>query len=176
MLEEQLRQAEEDRATATTKTLLDVDPRHDADVQPLQKNLACVERKVDKQEYQTLTKIKSLCADANTKEALVAELRRTLATTRTELEALRVVVNALCSQLATERDATEQLRVNSMRLELLHTELALERTAVADHKKEVCAFSRQLKDARQRYEDNCDNLLTDLDNANLDADKLVDFM
>ena len=75
MLEERLRQAEKERSTKMTNTLLDTDPRPDVDVQRLQKKLVCVKRKVDKQERQTFTEIDSLCADASTKDALVASYR-----------------------------------------------------------------------------------------------------
>ena len=73
--------------------MLDADPCPDTDVQQLQKKLACVKREVEKQELQISTKIKSLCTEANTKNVLVAESRRTFTTTKTESEALRVKVN-----------------------------------------------------------------------------------
>ena len=49
-------------------------------------------------------------------------------------------------------------------------------TAVEDYKKEVCALASQLKDAHQQYEDNRGNLLANFDNANLNANNLVDVM
>ena len=52
----------------------------------------------------------------------------------------------------------------------------MERAAVADYKKEVCALAGQLKDTRQRYKDDRNDLLADLDNAKLDANELVDVM
>ena len=42
--------------------------------------------------------------------------------------------------------------------------------------KEVCALAGQLKDTRQRYKDDRNDLLADLDNAKLDANELVDVM
>ena len=88
--------------------MLDVDLCLDANVQPLQKKLAPVEREVDKQERRTLTEIKSLRADENAKDALVGELWRTLSTTRTESKVLCIKINALCACLATEHNATER--------------------------------------------------------------------
>ena len=131
-----------------------------------------------------MTEIESFCADANAKDALVPELQRTFTTTRTESEALCFKVNALRAFLARKCDAAEWSRVDSAqrafnaktRAEILPAELALERAAVADHKKEVCALAGQLKDSRQRYKDNRDKLLADLDDADLDADKWVDVM
>ena len=52
----------------------------------------------------------------------------------------------------------------------------MESAAVADYKKEVCALAGQLEDARQRYEDDRNNLLAGLDKADLDVNKLVDVM
>ena len=140
MLEEHLRQTEEGRATKIVKMLLDADLRPDTNVQQLQKKLARVKHEVDNQEQWTSTEIKSICANTNTMDALVVELRRTLTTTRTESEDLHIRVDTLCARLATECNTTEQLRVDSaQRASNVEAcaELTTERAAVADHKKEV---------------------------------------
>ena len=134
---------------------------------------------MDKQERWTSTKIKFLSIDAKAKDALVAEMRRTFVTTKTESVALCIKVNTICAYLATKRDAAEWLRVNSTRHAsdaVRLAELALERSNVADHKKEVFTLVRKLKDTCRRYKDDCNNLLTNIDNTNRNAKKLVDVM
>ena len=83
----------------------------------------------------------------------------------------------LSAPLATIHNTAEWLRVNFAQCASkaeTHAELTSESAAVPVQEKEFCALVGQIKDTRRKYKDDCNNLLTNLNKADLNAEKLVD--